>query len=61
MERSRGEEIMNDNERTRWVVNDEALYNWWRSTNKGLTSFVRENRAELTNYINKVLNKEPKQ
>lgn len=51
---------MNDIDREDWVRNDEALYRWWKDANQGLISFVRENRAMLTKYIDKVLNKEPK-
>jgi hypothetical protein len=51
---------MNDIDREDWVRNDEALYRWWKSANQGLISFVRENRAMLTQYIQRALNKEPK-
>jgi hypothetical protein len=51
---------MNDTDREDWVRNDEALYRWWRSTEQGIISFVRENRAMLTKYINQMLHKEPK-
>jgi len=43
---------MNDGDREEWVNNDEGLYSWWRSSGKGITVFVRQNRAELTALIN---------
>lgn len=36
---------MNDNDRIELVENDEGLYDIWRRSNKGLTKWVRENRA----------------
>lgn len=50
---------MNDNDREDWVMNDEPLYVWWLDSKQGITTFVRENRAALTEYILKALNKEP--
>lgn len=44
---------MDDNERRLWVLNDEGLYNWWKSTGVGVYRFVRENRKELTKIINR--------
>lgn len=46
---------MNDSDRAEWVNNDEGLYLWWRSSRQGLTAFVRENREELTQAIEKAL------
>jgi hypothetical protein len=51
---------MNDNDREDWINNDESLYVWWKGTGQGITTFVRENRAELTKYINRALNRKPK-
>jgi len=48
---------MNDNDRREWVENDEALYKWWKAEGGGLYRFVQENRASLTKYIQKVLEK----
>ena len=42
---------INDSDRAEWVNNDEGLYNWWKSTKKGITTFVRENRKELDEFI----------
>ena len=47
---------MNDNERELWVLNDEGLYNWFRSSHKPIRVFIKENRAEITQAINKALN-----
>jgi hypothetical protein len=51
---------MNDRERELWVMNDEGLYTWWRSTKLSMRGFLRENRKELDSYINKTLNREGK-
>jgi hypothetical protein len=51
---------MNDTDREDWINNDEPLYLWWKASSQGISTFIRENRAMLTKYINKVLNKEPK-
>ena len=42
---------MNDEERELWILNDEGLYNWYRSEHMGITSFIRKNRKELTDAI----------
>jgi hypothetical protein len=46
---------MNDSDREQWVMNDEGLYRWWRSTRQNISTFVRANRAELTRLINKAM------
>jgi len=46
---------MNDKEREEWIMNDEGLYLWWKDTGKGITTFIRENREELTRCINQLL------
>lgn len=51
---------MNDIERQDWINNDESLYLWWLASTQGITTLIRENRKMLTEYINQVLNKEPK-
>lgn len=50
---------LNDNDREQWISNDEYLYNWQRSSRKSMRTFIRENRAELDEYINGRLNKPP--
>jgi len=49
---------MNDDERKMWIENDEGLYDWWKSTHKSLTEFVRENRADIDAAIKPVLDGE---
>ena len=46
---------MNDRERELWVLNDEGIYNWFKSERKPLKAFINENRTELTQIINKAL------
>ena len=46
---------MNDTERELWVMNDEGLYHWWKSTRKPLRAFIRENRDEITQAIERAL------
>ena len=50
---------MSDKERQQWISNDEGLYLWWKSTRTGLSTFVRENRAELDEIIRRALNRPP--
>ena len=52
-------QIKNDHERQLWVENDQGLYNWWKSSRQGITTFVRENREELDAAIARALNQEP--
>lgn len=42
---------MNDDERRQWVENDEALYNDWRASRRGLRRYVRANRAEIDAHV----------
>ena len=42
---------MNDEERRLWVLNDEGLYNWYKSERIGLYTFINANRTELTRLI----------
>lgn len=43
---------MNDDERRLWVLNDEGLYWWYRQEHCSMTTFIRKNRAGLTEAIN---------
>lgn len=52
---AKGDTRMNDRERELWVLNDEGLYNWWKSTRMTMRNFIRENREELTAAINKAM------
>ena len=42
---------MNNSEREMWVLNDEGLYSWWRSTHQSMTQFLKDNRKELDLHI----------
>lgn len=50
---------LNDSEREIWVLNDEGLYRWWQSSRLSMRQFIRDNRAELDEFINRVLNAPP--
>lgn len=49
---------MDDEERIIWVRNDYNLYQSWKSSRLGIYQYVKENRKEITDYINKKLNPE---
>lgn len=51
----RNDTRMNDRERELWVLNDEGLYLGWKSTRLPIRRFIRENRQELTDCINRAL------
>ena len=42
---------MNDSEREIWILNDEGLYHWWKSSRLSMRRFIRENRETLTSAI----------
>ena len=46
---------MNDDERERWVLNDESLYVWHKRSHMGMRRFLRENRVEIDAAIKRVL------
>lgn len=48
---------MDDEERRLWVLNDEGLYNWFKSERISMTLFIKTHRDELTNIINRKLGK----
>jgi hypothetical protein len=50
---------LNDEERRLWVLNDEGLYNWWRSSRQAIRAFIRANRKEIDEVINRALNVKP--
>lgn len=52
---SRNNTRMNDRDRELWVLNDEGLYLWWKSTRLPIRRLIRENRQELTDCINRAL------
>ncbi|MPN59818.1 hypothetical protein SDC9_207540 [bioreactor metagenome] len=38
-----------------WIMNDEGLYNWWKSSRMSMRNFIRENRSELISMIKKAM------
>lgn len=50
---------MNNGEREQWIMNDEGLYNWWKSSRVSLHLFIRENREELDRVIAAALHRGP--
>ena len=50
---------MNDEERRLWVLNDEGLYDWFKSSRMGLYEFINANRTELTDIIDTAINGKP--
>ena len=50
---------LNDEERRLWVLNDEGLYNWWRSSRQAIRAFIRANRKELDECILRALGAGP--
>jgi hypothetical protein len=42
-----------------WVLNDEGLYRWWKSSGVGdVRKFIRANRGELERCVRRVLSGE---
>jgi hypothetical protein len=52
---------MTNAEISQWIDNDEGLYNWHRQSRKSKTAFIKENRKELVEAINGVLNTKPRE
>lgn len=50
----------NDRERELWVMNDEGLYRWWRSSGLSKQKFIRENRAEIDAAISRAVDAPPR-
>lgn len=46
--------MANDSDREDFVNNDEGLYDMWRKSGKGITVWVRENRALIDAYMGNV-------
>jgi len=42
---------MNNTERELWLSNDEALYNFWKSTRLSKREFLKKHRTKIDNYI----------
>jgi hypothetical protein len=45
---------MNNEERRQWILNDEGLYNWQRSSGLNMAKFIRENREQIDAAIGNV-------
>jgi len=52
---------MDDRERELWVRNDEGLYRDWRRSRLSMREYIKQNRAMLTEAIEAVLNRKPRQ
>ena len=50
----------NDEERRQWVMNDEGLYLWWQRSRLPLAKFLKDNRIELDQCIDRALAVEPR-
>ena len=48
-------QTLNDKDREQWIMNDEGLYNWFRSSRLSMRNFIRQNRKELDECIKPVL------
>jgi len=42
---------MNNNERELWLLNDEALYNFWKSTRLSKREFLKKYKENIDQYI----------
>ena len=51
---------MNDRERENWVLNDEGMYQWWKRTGQSMRKFLRLNRKEIDQAIERATNRPPK-
>lgn len=49
--------IIKNYERELWINNDESLYNWFKSSKKCLTKFIKENKEQIDSIILKKLDK----
>lgn len=38
-----------------WISNDEGLYDWWRQSRLSKRQFIKDNKEQLKNCIQKVL------
>ena len=50
---------MNNKEREMWIINDEGMYNWWKSTKLSKANFIKENKQEIDAAIKAMLDKKP--
>ena len=42
---------MNNNERELWLLNDEFLYNFWKSTRLSKREFLKQYKENIDQYI----------
>lgn len=47
-------ETRNDSDREDFIINDEGLYAWQKSSRLPMRKFIRENRAAIDEVINNV-------
>jgi len=52
---------MNNKEREMWVLNDEGLYNWWKASKMSMTKFIKENKDDLDQILDKAIHQKPKE
>ena len=50
----------NNEERRQWILNDEGLYDWWQQTGKPMILFIQDNRMQIDECIDRMLNIEPR-
>ena len=44
-----------DRDREEWIINDEGLYRWWKGSRMSMRSFIRSNRREIDEAIDRQL------
>jgi len=50
------EKLVSNKEIADWIDNDEGLYNWFNRSRMSKAKFIKENKQELSDCINRVLN-----
>ena len=51
---------MNNTERELWLLNDEPIYNFWKSTRLSKREFLKKHRNKIDTYIKYKLDKHEK-
>ena len=46
----------NNRERKLWIMNDEPMYKWFKSSKMSITKFLRTNRQDIDDAIDARLN-----
>jgi len=49
---------MNDFQREQWIMNDEGLYDMWKRSHKGITTYVRQNRKLIDELVTPIISGE---